>query len=740
MQKVPNENNTQEYLATCPKGLENPLAKELVNLGLSEVSESVAGCYFSASLEQAYTVCISSRLANRIVLLLLREQISSAESLIESCSALNWGQWFESTLTLAVDFNGSNQFVRDSRYGAQLIKDTINQHFINAGKSRVSIDVERPEVLIYARLFKNRLSVGVDMVGESLHKRGYRSIGGAAPLKENLAAALLVLADWPNKSAVGEPFIDPMCGSGTLLIEAALIQQGIAPSYLRKRWALKKLKNFDAAIWQRLQSQLLNMPENKQGSAQVLGFDRDPRSLSAARQNIEAAGLESFIELRQLAMSDAKNPFAEQHQTGLVVVNPPYGQRLGDIELLATTYRELGNFLKTQCLNWEAAIFTGNPELGWSTGLRSWRQHKLYNGAIAAQLQRYKIEPSNFTAGRSPQQEIVSEQSLNQESAMIANRLKKNLRRLNGWLKANPDICYRLYDADLPEYAVAIDCYVGIEEGDNQERKQTFYHVQEYTAPANVDTRLAKKRLQYVIAALSSITGCPRKNIVLKQRERQKGSKQYQPVEHDAPNLLVREAGHVFQVNLQRYLDTGLFLDHRLVRKHIAEYVGGKRFLNLFAYTSAASVYAAKAGATNSVSVDMSQTYIQWSAANFSLNKIDPWQHKLQCADCLVWLAENTAKFDCILLDPPSFSNSKKMQQTLDIQRDHQKLIEQAMGHLAAKGRLYFSTNRRGFKLGSSIAGQYQVNELTHLTRDQDFNRPRPAHQSWWIEHLPARD
>lgn len=727
----------QQYLATCPKGLENPLAKELERLGVAEVSESVAGCYFSASLEQAYTICIFSRLANRIVALLLREQIDSVERLRESCSELEWSHWFEYTQTLAVDFNGSNHYVRDSRYGAQLVKDTVNDHFVAKGLSRLSVDVEKPDVLIYVRLFKNRVSLGIDMVGESLHKRGYRVVGGAAPLKENLAAALLMLADWPAKSMAGEPFIDPMCGSGTLLIEAALMQQGIAPSYLRKHWALPNLKNYDAGIWQKLQDGLKKTPDKSEQRPLIQGFDRDPRSLAAAQQNIAAAGLESCIELQQMTITDAKNPFIEKAKAGLVVVNPPYGQRLGDIESLATTYRDFGDFLKTQCMGWDAAVFTGNPDLGWSTGLRSWRQHKLFNGAIAAQLQRYKVESKNFTAGRLPQDGVVRAEGLNAEAAMVANRLKKNLRRLAGWLKANPDICYRLYDADLPEYAVAIDCYTGMLEDDSDTAKQVFYHLQEYAAPTNIDTRLAKKRLQNVIAALSAVTGCPRKNIILKQRERQKGAQQYQSGTQDAPNLRVHEAGHVFQVNLQRYLDTGLFLDHRLVRQKIAEFINGKSFLNLFSYTSAASVYAAKAGAVSSVSVDMSQTYIKWSADNFALNKIDPWQHKLRCADCLVWLTENRELFDCILLDPPSFSNSKKMQQTLDIQRDHQTLVEQSMQHLAAQGRLYFSTNRRGFKLAAALVGQYKVSELTKLTRDQDFNRPRPAHQCWLIEHLP---
>ena len=250
---VANEN----YMATCPKGLEHVLGLELTELKAEGVQESVAGCYFSADLATAYRICLWSRLANRVLLLLARTRVDSDESLYQTAFGLPWGDYFSPDKTLLIDFNGTSSFIRDSRFGALRIKDAINDHFVNAGHTRLTIDDEKPDVLVYARLFNGRFSIGLDLVGESLHKRGYRSSGGAAPLKENLAAAILNQSDWPAIASEGGSFVDPMCGSGTLLIEAALMAANIPPTFLRTRglvgnglWTLTQLMTFNHDLWQ----------------------------------------------------------------------------------------------------------------------------------------------------------------------------------------------------------------------------------------------------------------------------------------------------------------------------------------------------------------------------------------------------------------------------------------------------------------------------------------------------------
>ena len=800
-------------MATCPKGLENLLGKELLALGAASIQESVAACYFTADLANVYKICLWSRLANRIILLLERARVNSDQEMYDTAFQLPWSSHFTEQQSLLVDFNGTSEFTRDARFGALRIKDAINDHFVNSGSSRLLIADELPDVVVYVRLFKGRISIGLDMVGESLHKRGYRSGGGAAPLKENLAAAMLIQCGWPAISQAGGSFVDPMCGSGTLLIEAALMAANIPPAFLRVRgftgnskWTHNHLLSFDAELWSRA-LQVLEQAVNNvaaQPPCAILGYDIDPRSIALTKDNLAMAGLTGWVQVKQCDIANLQ--LDSDLPTGLLLVNPPYGERLGEVEALKPVYAQLGQVLKRDCLDWQAGVFTGNTDLGWKTGLRSWRQHRLYNGGLECQLQRYRIEPKNFVEDNTERgKKILQFENLNENAQMLANRLRKNRKRLSAMIKANQHLCYRLYDADLPEYAVAIDCYPIVElfEADPDETKlgeskpdeslqnniakahstpnyyanakskfgvskassqrgknaaashqpgrsyrkpaplgnrysvegQMVFHVQEYAAPPKVDGGLALRRIKDAVAAVSCVFECPLERIYLKQRERQKGGKQYQKLDESAPDMVIQESGHKLKVNLGRYLDTGVFLDHRPVRQRIASEINGKRFLNLYCYTASASVYAACAGAAQTVSVDMSNTYLQWSQHNFELNDIDMCSHHLVRADCSQWLANSNAIFDCILLDPPSFSNSKRMENTLDISRDQAELVNLAMKRLDKAGNLYFSNNKRGFKLAQEIIDGYDVIDITAKTLDRDFSRGRPAHQCWLIRH-----
>ena len=609
------------YVATCPKGLEHVLAKELTQLGAEQVQESVAACYFVADLNAAYYICLWTRIANRVLVLLERKQLNSVEELQATVKNLNWSNWFSVDQSIAVDFNGSNHFIRDSRFGAQVTKDAVNEHFQKQGSDRITVDIVKPDILIYVRLFKARFSIGIDMVGESLHRRGYRQATGSAPLKENLAAGILFLADWQKLSEQGLPLIDPMCGSGTLLIEAGLIANNIAPSYMRQSWQLQNLKNYNQALWKKLRTVAIGgVSQLEQCANNIIGYDIDHSAIALAQKNIDAAGMEDVIEVRQAALEGLS--LNQKNSRGLVAVNPPYGKRLGEVDKLEGVYAQIGSWLKKDCLGWEAAVFTGNPDLGWATRLRSWRQHALFNGSINCQLQRYTVQEKNFLDGKLRKTGVFREEALSESATMLANRIKKNQRKLKAWLNANPSICYRVYDADLPEYAVAIDCYparkVEITKQDKPvvdkgSKLELYFHVQEYAPPPSIDSTAAKKRLQDAINVISALFSVDTKNIILKHRQRQRGTSQYEKQQPQTPDLIVHEQGYQFIVNLGQYLDTGLFLDHRPVRRHLAANIKGKRFLNLFTYTSTATVYAAQAGARSSTSVDMSKTYIQWS-------------------------------------------------------------------------------------------------------------------------------
>lgn len=724
--------DTFVLFATCPKGLESLLAHELVSLGAEPVKEHVAGVSVRASLATAYRCCLWSRLANRILLPLAQFPVASAQDLYDGIAAVRWHEHFGPDATFAVDFNGTNDAIKNSQFGAQRSKDAVVDQMVWRHGRRPSVDLQRPDWRLHVLLRKGEASVGIDLSGESLHRRGYRLQGGLAPLKENLAAALLLRADWPGVAARGGALLDPLCGSGTLLIEGALMAMDIAPNGRRPRWGFEQWLGHDDALWrqQRDDAETRRHQALQRQWPEIRGYDASAAAIRNAEENIERAGLTGKVRVLRKELAQFVRPTHQQGiDDGLVITNPPYGERLGEQESLRHLYAHLGERLREEFVGWRAAVFTGNPDLGKTMGLRSHKQYRLWNGAIASQLLLFDVRPEQFvracaeTAAGAP----AADQPLSPGAQMFANRLRKNRKRLQKWLQQNDVSCYRLYDADMPEYAVAVDCY--------GER----WHVSEYAAPAGVDPRAAEQRLAEVMTALPVALETAPDRIVLKQRERQRGTKQYGRFDRRGDMMEVREGGARLLVNLTDYLDTGLFLDHRRVRLDIAARAAGQRFLNLFCYTGTASVHAAVGGARFTTSVDLSSTYLDWARRNLALNGLSEARNQLVQADCRRWLAECRQQFDLILLDPPTFSNSKRMPDTLDIQRDHPDLIHQALRVLAPGGLLIFSTNRRRFQLDPGLAELFAVEDRTQWSLDPDFQRAPPIHQCWFIRHREGR-
>ncbi len=737
------DRNTQSYwFATCPKGLEGLLLKELESLGLSQLRETVAGIEFKGDLESAYRVCLWSRLANRLLLPISNFPVASADELYAGVAAVNWTEHFSDQVSIAIDFIGTGEGINNTQYGAQRVKDGIVDHFREATGNRPDVDLRQPDIRINARFAREKVTLSLDFSGESLHKRGYRIAQTTAPLKENLAAALLIRAGWPGDHAA---LIDPMCGSGTLLIEGAMMAADIAPSLQRQSFGFSHWHGHQPEIWQALRDEATERRERGlQGPLPLIcGYDQDNSALTAAERNVEQVGLSGFIELKRQPVSALQRPVLADSSTGLLLTNPPYGARLGDQETLKGLYQELGDVLKREFGGWSAGVFTGNEYLGFALGLRSHKIYKLFNGAIPSQLLLFELFEGERVAKQSDGNSGEAKEGgvnpwgksgkLSDGATMLANRLRKNQRKLAPWLKRQNISCYRLYDADLPEYAVAIDCY------------GSAIHVQEYEPPASIDASAARRRLAEVSDAVFAVLKPDQSEFFVKQRQRQRGDKQYERLteqsQHTAKRAFeVMENGARYEVNLSDYLDSGLFLDHRPVRQLLAEQCVGKRFLNLFCYTATASVQVALAGAGESLSIDMSNTYLDWAGRNFALNKLDTERHKLLRADCLSWLAATEGaglegSFDVILLDPPTFSNSAKMEDVLDIQRDHQRLVEQCMGLLSDDGVLVFSNNFRRFKLAPEIEAKFAVENISPATIDKDFARRPRIHQCWLIRN-----
>lgn len=710
-----------DWLATCPKGLELLLAEELQGIGAEGIKETVAAVHFKGSMEVGYRACLWSRLANRILKPMHSFMLNESEDLYEQCNEIPWEAHFSAAQSIAIDFIGTSRLIDNTMYGSQRVKDAVVDRIRRIEGERPNVDTKSPDIRIQVRQHKGRVSVSLDISGESLHRRGYRTGQGSAPIKENLAVALLLRAGWPAMIEEGGALLDPMCGSGTLIIEGAMMAADIAPGMLRERYGFDQWLQHDPELWQRL---IDEAHQRKTAGLQSLeldirGYDANPRVLEYTTKNIENVGLDDHIRLAHKPIDQFGNPTAER---GLLLTNPPYGERLGEVEELIPLYQKLGAVLQKNFTGWRAAIFTGNLELGRETDLSPAKQYSLFNGTIPCKLLVFEDMTSKSAKIAARLSTPAPAQQLTEGATMVLNRLKKNQRKLERWRKKSGISCYRLYDADIPEYAVAVDIY-----------DQSIY-VQEYAPPNTISEKVARERFAEIKLAVKEFSANFRGKIYYKERRRQKGDSQYERLnEGPSDTLRVSEGTAQFEVNLSDYLDTGLFLDHRPVRSLIGDLAAGKRFLNLFCYTAAASVQAALAGATSSLSIDMSNTYLDWAQRNFDLNSLRAGKHKLLRADCLKWLEVEGEQYDVIFLDPPTFSNSKKMDAVLDIQRDHGDLIRACMAKLASGGTLVFSNNFRKFKMDELTLRQFDCENITPKTLDVDFERNPRIHNVWLI-------
>jgi len=699
------------------------LEDELRGLGAATCRGTAGGVHFTGALADGLKACLWSRTASRIYLVLSERKVEKSRDVYDAVRSVPWEEQAAPGATMAVDFSGTGAGIENTMYGAQLVKDAVVDRLRERRGTRPSIDTKEPGFLVNCHLSKSGLDVRIDLSGSGLHARGYRLEKGSAPIRENLAAALLLKAGWPAIASEGGSFLDPMCGSGTMVIEAALIAADAAPGLGRRRWGFRGWLGHDEALWRELvQEAAARMEQGLVHAPRCLGFDSDRESLKMARHNAKRAGVESAVLFEKRLLGSAGPP--EGLPAGLILTNPPYGKRMGDAAELAPLYEELGDTLKSRFTGWRAAVITAEPELGKRMGLRARKTNVFFNGPLECRLLQFRIEEESFVdrqALDSRKSLIKMERAMERGADAFVNRIRKNLRTVGKWAAREGISCYRLYDADLPEYAVAVDRYDG------------WVHVQEYAAPASVDAAKAAARLNDIIAVLPGALGVGEDRIVLKVRRRQKGQSQYEKQGGKGKFVEVTEGPCRFLVNLTDYLDTGLFLDHRITREMIGSMAAGKRFLNLFCYTGAATVHAALGGAQSTVSVDLSATYLEWTGRNLELNGIRGVKHRLEQADCREWVRSCGDRFDLIFLDPPTFSNSKRMRGTFDVQRDHASLINDTARLLAPGGDLIFSTNRAKFKMDTGSLKGLIAEDITGKTIPKDFERNPRIHTCWKI-------
>ena len=711
----------KQLFATTARGFEELLKSELTELGAQDAKVAQGGVHYWADDETLYRTLLWSRLSSRILLPIVQAKVFSDLDLYSAVVGMNWLDYFDEKVHFFVDFNGTNQEIRHTQFGAMRVKDGIVDYFERHGRARPNVDKEQPDIRIHAYLNRDDVVLSLDLSGDALHMRGYREDTGKAPLRETLAAAIVLRSGWQK----GSPLVDPMCGSGTLLIEAAQMEAQIAPQLYRLHWGFDFWQGHNQAAWEKVKEEALALAEaekQRQNPPHFYGFDLDHRVLQKAKQNAKNAGVAHLMQWQQGDVAAIKNP--SPNVAGTVICNPPYGERLGTTPALIALYSVFGQRLKQQFAGWNASIFSGEPSLLDCLRLRSHRQFKAKNGPLDCVQKNYQIAERTEQSAVENALEFDRTSSVTSEVAVdFANRLQKNIKKIEKWAKQQGIDAYRLYDADLPEYNLAVDRYAD------------HIVVQEYAAPKNIDANKARQRLLDAVNATLNVTGIETNKLILKVRQKQKGTNQYEKLANKGEYFYVNEYGAKLWVNLTDYLDTGLFLDHRLTRKMLGEMAQGKDFLNLFAYTGSATVHAALGKAKSTTTVDMSNTYLNWAEQNLLLNDIEGKQHKLIQADCLQWLEKCDRQFDLIFVDPPTFSNSKRMEDSWDVQRDHIKLMTNLKRILRPNGTIVFSNNKRGFKMDFAKLEELGLIavEISHKTLPLDFERNKQIHNCWLV-------
>lgn len=719
------------FFATSAANQGDLIAEEARKAGAERVRVTPSGVDFEGSLETGYRFCFETRISSRLLMgLFVDDDIISDKELEEATAMLPWEEYIDPTKTLKVTCTTQNcRYITNSHYGALKVKDGIVERIREKfNGERPYIEIHEPDLTVHVHIEDTTVKWYVDFSGENLSMRGYRGEQTEALLKEHLAAALIGRSEWRKSVNDGNPlpFYDPFCGSGTIAVEAALMATDTAPGLLRKKpYPFESLPNFDKEAFDRVVEEAEERRRRAidERDISIFASDISRTAVEISKAAALKAGVYDFISFSVQDFTKLEKPPVSK---GCIVTDPPYGERMTvrDIDLL---YENTGKVLQNVFKGWDATILTGNSELLSNIDMKPDRTNTLFNGGIMCQAAHYHI----FT---DEEREAMMQKALEKKkqrqaepltpgAEMAYNRLMKNLKEITPLMKEQGVECYRIYDADMPEYSASIDIYMG-----------KWVVVSEYAAPDTIDPEDAKRRLGELVRATEKATGIDEDFIYVKERSRQKGKGQYTRLAANNKMMVARENGVRFLVNFTDYLDTGIFLDHRPVRMMIQEMAKDKRFLNLFCYTGTATLNAIKGGALSTVSVDASSTYLAWMEENLKLNGYSTvFGNLLYKSDVIDWLWDTYDKFDLIFCDPPTFSNSKDRRGSFDVQRDHVKLIDAAAMHLSPGGTLIFSNNYRKFKLDPEVMEKYVVEDITEKTIGDDFKRDMKIHHCYLI-------
>ena len=740
-----------ELIATAASGTEAVVKRELAALGYTARTVTPGRLLFQGDQTAICRANVWLRSGERVLFHMGTFSATDFGALFDGTAALPWEQWVPKDAEFPVQGRSHRSQLSSVPACQRIVKRAIVKRLQDAYHVE-HLPETGPLCSIEVSLRDDVAMLTLDTTGVGLHKRGYRRLVGEAQLRETLAATLVQLSFWRP----GRVLADPFCGTGTIPIEAALLGRNIAPG-LGREFVAETWPTLDARNWQLAREEARDSIRPAL-SERLLGYDIDPEALSLARYHAEQAGVADDIHWQERPFSELR----AKAEYGCIITNPPYGERMGadaDIEQLYQTFPLVLRRLPT----WSHYILSARPDLEELVGQRADRRRKLYNGPLECTYYQFHgprpprsesipddLDHPASSFDRVDQIEV--EQSSPHETTDVsssvttpsrtkprmapafggllagsarqaeefANRLRNRARHFRRWPTKRGITCYRLYERDVPDVPLVVDRY------------EDALHLAEFARPHDRSPAQHADWLDLMARTAADVLDVPRERVFLKHRERQRGAAQYQRVDEQLAQLIVHEGGLKFLVNLSDYVDTGLFLDHRITRQMVREAAAGKRFLNLFGYTGSFTVYAAAGGAAATTTVDKSATYIDWTQKNLELNGFVGQQHRLVRSDIRAYVANLSRgdQWDLTVVDPPTFSNTKGLEDDWDVQRDHAELLGRLAAHIAPEGMVYFSTNFRRFKLDESAPGDYVIRDITRQTIPEDFRNQR-IHQCW---------
>ena len=712
-----------EFFARCAAGFEDVLAQELATLSLRRVRAQVGGVSFSGRKADAYACCLWSRIATRVQLVVARVDATDAQALYEGVRSISWEHQVREGATLAVSAHGTNDELRNTAFVALKVKDAICDRLREVRGTRPDIDGKDPDLSVNVAVHPKKATVYVNLSGASLHRRGYRQEGvqSAAPLKETLAAGMLYASGWLETMEAGGALVDPMCGSGTLAIEAAMMLAHLAPQALRTRWGFEGWAGHDEAVWERVLERSAAEVDYARmaGAPLILAGDIDGDVVRLARANAERAGVDGLIDF---FVDDAANlgrhlrGVVRRVGSGLLVVNPPYGERLLTDSDLPRVRDALAAAVDALPRTWSAFVMSPDAGIESALGRQATSVLPCHNGPIP-------VDVRGFDLGCDPRTVEVAALSGAQcrvrvadpASAQFAARFRKAARDRLRWARREGVSCLRLYDADVPDFAFAIDLF-------EDEGGTRHVLVAEHPRPAAVDERRSLRRLFDACRLVAAILGIAEQDVVCRAWERGGGARPNR--ERERLELVVREAGMAFGVDLAGKPDCGLPLDERGLRARVAVLARGRRVAVMGGLASATAVVAAASGASFVAVQEAWPDRVRLVETSLARNGVGGRRCAVTRAETDAWIARELKArrtYDVVVVAPQLRAADAESMGRLE------RLAERAAGLLSRTGVLILCWRAHEGSAGTLLPRPAGLNgtDVSAQIAQADFERSR---------------